>query len=450
MGGFRRKSSRGAREDSSRCSKCERAVRVAEALHQPAAEEAGAASDEHLLAAHLLPQRSRSIEYPVEIAAEYGLHRHGFGMSASMDQAYSMPTRRHFAEARDARHFTLLLNVVTGMSAPERVRFLQETDPMRIIIFGAGSALSDFLSILPAAVEVVAVCDNDRAKHGKIVMGHRIAAPETIKELAFDFVVVTTRSGAAIRAQLLQSGLPEAKILLFYSNFDSDLRTMVNHDMDALNRHLGLGLHPLSLCTMQLWPENGVSFVSCEDDFCRMMAFKLASDRILANEVPGSIAELGVYRGELASILNKMFSQRMLYLFDTFEGFSANDLSGDAEIEHSQAVVGDFQDTDVNLVIARMPHPEKVVIRKGYFPETTEGLEERFALVSLDVDLYRPTLAGLEYFYPRLSPGGCIFVHDYNNRRFKGVRSAVDEFTATTGASLVQLPDLAGTAIVSK
>jgi O-methyltransferase len=70
--------------------------------------------------------------------------------------------------------------------------------------------------------------------------------------------------------------------------------------------------------------------------------------------------------------------------------------------------------------------------------------------VSLDVDLYKPTLAGLEYFYPRLSVGGCIFIHDYNNRRFKGVRKAVEEFTDATGATLVQLPDFAGTAILSK
>jgi O-methyltransferase len=59
-------------------------------------------------------------------------------------------------------------------------------------------------------------------------------------------------------------------------------------------------------------------------------------------------------------------------------------------------------------------------------------------------------LAGLRYFYPRLSRGGCIFVHDYNNRRFNGVRSAVEEFLDGSGAPLVQLPDFAGTAIIAR
>jgi O-methyltransferase len=220
--------------------------------------------------------------------------------------------------------------------------------------------------------------------------------------------------------------------------------------MEALNRHLGLKLHPLSLCTMQLRPENHPDIPSLEDDFCRTMSLRLAAERILNKNVPGAIAELGVYRGELAALLNRLFPDRTLYLFDTFEGFSGNDLCTGEEESYSQATVGDFNDTNIELVIARMAYPAKISVRKGYFPDTTQGLEERFALVSLDVDLYRPTIAGLNYFYPRLSQGGYIFIHDYNNCRYKGVRSAVEEFSNATGAPLVQLPDVAGTAILLK
>jgi O-methyltransferase len=190
--------------------------------------------------------------------------------------------------------------------------------------------------------------------------------------------------------------------------------------------------------------------IPSEDDFCRMMSLRLAAERIIKKDIPGAIAELGVYRGELAAILNRLFPARTLYLFDTFEGFSNKDLSDGQEESHSHAAVGDFKDTSLDMVLSRMAHPEKIVVRKGYFPATTEGLEDRFALVSLDVDLYMPTLAGLHYFYPRLSRGGCIFVHDYNNRRFNGVRSAVEEFLDVSGAPLVQLPDFAGTAVISR
>jgi O-methyltransferase len=321
---------------------------------------------------------------------------------------------------------------------------------MRILLFGAGSGLNDFLSILPRDVEIVGICDNNPQKHGKVVAGHRICAPDSIDKLDFDFVILTARTGPAMRDQLVQMGVNQEKILQFYSNYDSDLRKIVNRDMEALNRHLGLKLHPLSLCTMQLWPENVSETISSEDDFCRMMSIRLATERIRRKNLPGAIAELGVYRGELAAILNRLFPDRTLYLFDTFEGFSEKDLSDGQEGNHSQAVAGDFQDTTLDLVLSRMPHPEKVVVRKGYFPSTTEGLEETFAMVSLDVDLYKPTLAGLQYFYPRLAKGGCIFVHDYNNLRFKGVQSAVEEFSDSTGAPVVPLPDFAGTAIILK
>jgi O-methyltransferase len=321
---------------------------------------------------------------------------------------------------------------------------------MRILLFGTGSALLDFLSVLPEGIEIVGLSDNDVHKHGKVIFGYRVCAPESIGSLVFDFLVVTARTGEAIRTQMIDMGIERERILLFYSNFDNGLRVMVNKDMEALNRHLGLGLHPISLCTMQLWPEKKSESMSSEDDFCRMMSLRLAAERIIQKNLPGAIAELGVYRGELAAILNNLFPDRKLYLFDTFEGFSDNDLSDGLEKRHSQAAAGDFKDTNLDLVLSRMAHPQRVVIRKGYFPATTNGLEETFALVSLDVDLYKPTLAGLNYFYPRLTRGGCIFVHDYNNRRFNGVRSAVEEFLDMSGAPLVQLPDFAGTAIVSK
>jgi O-methyltransferase len=321
---------------------------------------------------------------------------------------------------------------------------------MRIWLFGAGSGLRDFLSVLPQEVEIVGICDNDIRKQGKTILGHRVYAPASIGKLDFDFVVVTARTGEAMRRQLVEMGVHREQILLFYSNFDSDRRSMVNKDVEALNRHLGLGLHPLSLCTMQLLPESKVETIPSEDDFCRMMSLRLAAERIAEKNIPGSIAELGVYRGELAAILNRLFPDRTLYLFDTFEGFSGSDLADGQEEKHSQAAVGDFQDTSLDLVLSRMTHPNRVIVRKGYFPATTEGLEESFALVSLDVDLYKPTLAGLHYFYPRLSKGACIFVHDYNNRRFNGVRTAVEEFSDATGAPVVLLPDFAGSAIISK
>jgi DNA-binding PadR family transcriptional regulator len=55
-----------------------------------------------------------------------------------------------------------------------------------------------------------------------------------------------------------------------------------------------------------------------------------------------------------------------------------------------------------------MPHPDSITVKPGFFPESLEGLEERFCLVSLDVDFYQTTLDGLHYFWSRLEKGGYI------------------------------------------
>jgi O-methyltransferase len=87
--------------------------------------------------------------------------------------------------------------------------------------------------------------------------------------------------------------------------------------------------------------------------------------------------------------------------------------------------------TSAENVLNNMPHKYKCVVKKGYFPETVRDVENgvNFSLVSLDADLYNPIKAGLEYFFPRMTSGGYIIVHDYGNPHWGGVRRAVDEFS---------------------
>lgn len=183
----------------------------------------------------------------------------------------------------------------------------------------------------------------------------------------------------------------------------------------------------------------------------RAATFRRLADRISANAVEGALAELGTYRGDFAWQLNERFPDRKLYLFDTFDGFDERDIRVERQMSTSRAAVHDSSNTRDRDVLTRMPYEDQVVIRKGFFPETAQGLEERFALVSIDVDLYAPTLAGLEYFYPRLVSGGAILLHDYNSMQFDGVRKAVDEYERRHGMlPLIPLSDLHGTAVIPR
>ena len=75
-----------------------------------------------------------------------------------------------------------------------------------------------------------------------------------------------------------------------------------------------------------------------------------------------------------------------------------------------------------------MEFPDQCVIKKGYFPETAEGLEETFIFVRLDVDMYKPTKAGLEWFGERMAKGGFLISHDYYTESYGGVAQAIDEY----------------------
>lgn len=184
-------------------------------------------------------------------------------------------------------------------------------------------------------------------------------------------------------------------------------------------------------------------FISTYDPV-RYGSIFLAIKMIKKESIKGSFAEAGVYKGYTSSFLHSLMPERTLYLFDTFEGFPALDLEAKSDQR--------FNDTAIDIVKAKIGDVRNVVFRKGYFPATARGLEnETFAFVMLDLDLYHPTRAGLEFFYPRVSSAGYIFIHDYNSSESNyGVQRAVNEFMSDKTERLIEIPDIGGSVVIRK
>ena len=321
----------------------------------------------------------------------------------------------------------------------------------RVAIFGTGSGLTDILALLPSTVEVLGLGDNNAAKHGTQVAGHAVLAADAFAQLPADLFVISAGAVDPIRAQLEGLGVAADRIVAACPSHSVSLKQAANADIAKLNAELGIGLAPMGLATMYLCPDpDNLGAIVPSGDFVRIQSFRLAAEEVKSRNVPGSIAELGVYQGNQAALLNRLFPGRTLHLFDTFEGFSSADLSTEKNAGFSGAALGDFADTSVDLVLGKMADASVVQVHKGFFPGTAEGVEDTYAFVSLDVDLYEPTLAGLEYFYARLSKGGFIFCHDYNSIRYKGVRSAVQKFVEQSGACMFPIPDFAGSVAILK
>jgi len=184
-------------------------------------------------------------------------------------------------------------------------------------------------------------------------------------------------------------------------------------------------------------------------DYIRLSTLELISFEINQKKLAGNVAELGVFKGKFAKYINNYFPDRLLYLFDTFEGFDPRDVQSENEKKFSSGDQ-DFSDTSVESVLKRMPFPQQCQIVKGFFPESAKNIDDKFVLVSLDADLYEPIYNGLEFFYPKLVSGGYILIHDFNNDAYPGSRRAVEEFCKIYNVNYLPISDLGGSAVILK
>ena len=162
-------------------------------------------------------------------------------------------------------------------------------------------------------------------------------------------------------------------------------------------------------------------------------AFLLWSLARAQRGLDGAMAELGVYEGSSAQIMCEAKHDRPIYLFDTFAGLPQPDQSEDRLLRRGQ------YSASLWAVRNLLGHYANVHFRPGLFPHSTDGIDGvRFSLVHLDSDLYSSTLAGLEFFYPRMVPGGIIIAHDYST--LPGVSQAFADFLGHEQESVIELP----------
>ena len=192
----------------------------------------------------------------------------------------------------------------------------------------------------------------------------------------------------------------------------------------------------------QDWPWYGL-------DKARLWGLVLNLKRTLSRRT-GAVAEIGVYKGNCASVLAHYARRfgRALYLCDTFDGFDPRQFERDMGPGKESA----FKDTSLAVAKGRVGNYPDVRWVVGMFPDslTDEMREDRYAFVHLDCDIYEPTAAGLTFFWPRLTPGGVIFVHDYGSGHWPGATRAVEEFVASAKVEGVLLPDAAGSILFAK
>jgi len=143
---------------------------------------------------------------------------------------------------------------------------------------------------------------------------------------------------------------------------------------------------------------------------------------ISMKNIPGEVAECGVYKGGSARLLSTAFPRRKIHLFDSFCGFIKDDSIG----------VGfkkdEFSDTSLDAVKEYLDDRPNCLFFQGWLPESAKEVREHFCLIHMDMDHYDSTMESLNLFWPKLVAGGAIVFDDWDGHCCPGIRQAITEF----------------------
>lgn len=159
----------------------------------------------------------------------------------------------------------------------------------------------------------------------------------------------------------------------------------------------------------------------------------------MIDTVPGDTAECGVYDGAgswIVCAMNRQSAQaRTHFVFDSFEGLSEPEAVDGTHWKRGELAC------PLDRVRANLAEFERVSYHQGWIPARFgDAADRRFAFVHIDVDLYQPTLDSIEFFYPRIPPGGILLCDDYLFTSCPGATRACDEYLSDKPEKMLSLP----------
>jgi len=289
---------------------------------------------------------------------------------------------------------------------------------VKVIVFGAGEYGRRYCQEYGSSVQVIAFADNSSEKQKEKYLGHVVIDPKDIILYDYD------------------------KIVIAIYDYNDKGSKIVSEILEKLHM-LGVEHSKIAIAALAPYP----SFHPNRIEFLRKFSEIFYED----SKEDGVIAECGVLRGHYSAYMNMLFPDKKLYLFDTFKGFDNRDLETEKNVNTKPVESSNpyMKIGNADIALLRCPHPDKVVIKEGYIPDTFAGMEDkRFLFVHLDMDLYQPTLAALRFFLPRIVQGGVILLHDYYCPWYTGVKEAVKEFTKEASFTYMPIGDDLSIAII--
>lgn len=160
-----------------------------------------------------------------------------------------------------------------------------------------------------------------------------------------------------------------------------------------------------------------------------------------AIKLPGDFVECGVNEGLLSltvcHYLDFNSLDKSFYLFDTYQGIPADQITAR---ERRRATQHKYSECYERTKEKFASFPKATLVR-GKIPETLQTVQiDKVSYLSIDMNIAKPERDAIDFFWPKLSPGGIVILDDYAFAGYEAQHEVMDDFAAKVGTRILTLP----------
>jgi hypothetical protein len=157
--------------------------------------------------------------------------------------------------------------------------------------------------------------------------------------------------------------------------------------------------------------------------------------------IPGDFVECGVNEGLLSltvcHYLDFNSLDKSFYLFDTYQGIPTDQITAR---ERRRAMQHEYSECYERTKEKFASFPKATLVR-GKVPETLQTVQiDKVSYLSIDMNIAKPERDAIDFFWPKLSPGGFVILDDYAFAGYEAQHEIMDDFAAKVGTHILTLP----------
>ena len=163
-----------------------------------------------------------------------------------------------------------------------------------------------------------------------------------------------------------------------------------------------------------------------------------------AKQLPGDFVECGTNTGimslAICNYIDFNSTGKNFYLFDTFRGIPEAQMLPEERAAGRGLENSIYEECFETAKRNFSPFPRAHLVR-GEVPDTLPSQPiEKVCYLMLDMNIMVPERAALEYFWDKLVPGAIVLLDDYGWLGYVAQKRALDEFAASKGVKILNIP----------